>query len=105
MVAQMVVVVAGEQGEDEATPQFGEVARNSVAKLADAIRQHGVGTRFALGQTEQAGRRNERHTGVVPTIKTGDDGDALAAHGDEPVFRDLNAGVPGQGAVSYTHLR
>jgi hypothetical protein len=85
MIAQMVVVVAGEQREDEATPQFTEVAGNIVPELTDAIRQHGVGTGLALGQTQQAGRRDVRDADFSCAIKSGDDGDALAKAQDEKI--------------------
>ena len=89
----MVVVVAGEQRENEATPQFAKVAGNIIAELTDAIRQHGVSTKVALGQSQQAGRGDEWDADFSRTIKAGDDGDALAAHWHEPMFRDLDAGL------------
>jgi len=58
-----------------------------------AISQHRVGTKVALGQTQQAGRRNKRDADFPRAIKAGDDGDALVAHRYEPMFRDLDASL------------
>jgi hypothetical protein len=89
MIAQMVVVIAGEQREDEATPQFAEVARDIVAELPDVISQHRR-HQGALGYTQQTGRRDEWDADFSRSVKTGNDGDTLTAHRHQPVFRDLD---------------
>src|SRR5277367_1927778 len=93
MIAEMVIVVAGKQRENEATPQFAEVVGDIVAKLADAVSKHGVGTRIAVVQPQQAGCGDEGYAICSSAIKAGDDSDALIAHGHKPVFRDLNASL------------
>jgi hypothetical protein len=61
--------------------------------LTDAVRQHGVGTKLALGQSQQAGRRDKGDADFSRTIKPGDDGDALTPNRHQPVFRDLDASL------------
>ncbi|HEY5041950.1 MAG TPA: hypothetical protein VIK53_08100 [Verrucomicrobiae bacterium] len=67
-----------------------------MAELADAIRQHGVGTKVASGQTQQTGRRDERDADFSRAIKADNDGDALTTNRHEPMFGDLNPGLASQ---------
>ena len=91
----MVVVVADEQREDEATPQFAEVAGDIVAKLANAVGQETAGADITLVQP-QKGCRDERDALFSSAIKAGDDGNALPTHWHEPMFRNLDACLCGK---------
>jgi hypothetical protein len=53
MIAKVVVIVAGKERKDKATPQFAEVTRDIIAKLADAVGQQGVSARIVLRQAQQ----------------------------------------------------
>ena len=96
MIAKVVVVVAGKEGKNEATPQFAEVASDIVAKLPDAIGQQRVSTWICLGETQQSRSRNKRNTIPANAIKPGDDRDAVSLNRNEPVFRNLNARLCGK---------
>ena len=91
MIAEVVVVVAGKEREDETTPQFPEVTWDIVAELPDAVREQRVCGLIALGQCQQSRCGNERNTVSAHAIKSGDDRDTMSANRHEPMFRDLNS--------------
>ena len=65
--------------------------------MADAVGQHGVSTRITLGQAQQARPGDEGDSVFACAIKARNDGDALRAHGDEPMLRDLDSRSSGEG--------
>ena len=52
MIAHMIIVVASQKREDQATPQFAEIPGNVIAELADAVSQLRVGTRVTLRKAQ-----------------------------------------------------
>src|SRR5438105_14601734 len=91
MIAEMVVIVAGKQRKDEASPQFAEVAGDIVPELPDAVGEQRVSARIALRQAEQGHGGNEGNAILADAIKSGDDRDAVSNDRYEPMFRRLNA--------------
>src|SRR6266568_2762657 len=91
MIAEVVVVVAGQQRKDQASPQFAEIDWNIVAELTDAVRQQGVGAWIASRQSQQCHRGNERNAILPRAIKSSNYRDAVSTDRYEPMFRHLNA--------------
>src|SRR5437016_2118159 len=91
MIAEVVVVVAGKQRKDQASPQFAEIAWNIVAELTDAVGQQGVSSRIALRQSQQCHCGNERNAVLAGAIKSSNHRDAVSNDRYEPMFRRLNA--------------
>jgi len=89
----MIVVVAGEQREYEPSPQFAQIARNIMAELPDAVRQHRVSTSLARRQTKETRRRNKRHTILPRTVKPRDDSYALFADRHALMLSNANASL------------
>ena len=91
MIAEVIVVVAGEERKHQASPQFTEIARNIAAELADAIGQQRVGARIALRKSQQGRRGNKRNAVLARAIESGNDRDTMPIDRHEPMLRNLNA--------------
>src|SRR6185503_11229541 len=91
MIAEVIVVVAGKERKDEASPQFAEVAGDIVAELPDAVSQQGVSSRIALRQSQQCHGGNERDAILSGAIKSSNHRDAVSTDRYETMFRHLNA--------------
>src|ERR1035438_7144802 len=96
MVAEVVVVTAGEERKEEPPPEFAQIARNIMAQLANGIGQQRVGAWIAWGESQQAGTGNKRNAARAGPIKAGDDRRAVPAHGHQLVLDNADAGFRSQ---------
>jgi hypothetical protein len=79
MVPEIVVVVAGEEREEEATPEFAQILPHGFTALTDAIGELGVGAGLPRSESEETVGGEERDASRADPVEAGDDGDATSA--------------------------
>ena len=91
VVAEMVIVVAHQQRKDKSSPELAQISPNVVAELADAVGEHCIGPRLALGESEETvGGKEGNPVGPV-AVESGDHRDAAALGVHKPVFCHADA--------------
>jgi len=90
MITEVVVIAAGKQRKNEASPQFAEVAWDIVAELPNSIGEQCVSAWIALRQSKQGHGGNEGNTILAGSIKSSNHRHAVSAYRYEPMFRHLN---------------
>lgn len=101
MVSEVIIVVAGQQREDETPPQFSEISRDVMPELTNGIGNECVGAGVIRWQAKQSRCGNERNPLILFAVKPGYHGNAVFAHLHEAVLRDLNSALRRQGECKY----
>ena len=93
MIAEVIIVVASQEREDEAAPKFTKISRNVMPELPDSISEQCVGSRVALCETEEGVGGKKCDSMIAVPVEPGDDGDRFAFNIHESMFRDTNTGI------------